>query len=239
MKKILSLLLSVILFMSVIPVSKASAAVYTPEEYTLPAGGTLDVSTLKLNTLRPVIYKLDKPGATYTITGETIGDTCLRIVISADCTVVLDSATITAGISYDDGTDKTYSGGTKAHGVFEIGEGKSVEFRMNGTNRIYAKNYYSVNDELLGILMGYKAKVTFSGTGSLMISGRIGQKIYNKAWSGMKSYVEMKSGHVEVYGFGNSERTGSVDFYLPAGAIDFKYYGGSFRNICDDNDSSS
>lgn len=242
MKKILSLLLSVILFMSVIPVSKASAAVYTPEEYTLPAGGTLDVSTLKLNTLRPVIYKLDKPGATYTITGETIGDTCLRIVISADCTVILDSATITAGISYDDGTDKHYSGGTKSHGVFEIGEGKSVEFRMNGTNIVNVKTYYGVSEPLIGILMGYKAKVTFSGTGSLDIGGRIGQKIYkdaggNPIWSGMKSYVEMKSGQVIVNGLGNSNS--SVDFYLPADAIDFKYYGGSFRNIRDDNSSSS
>ena len=239
MKKLFSFILSLLITISMMPIGNVYASIYKPEEHTLPAGKTLDVSNIRLGEFTPIIYNLDQEGATYTITGSTPSSTCLRIVIKVNCTVILDNTDINAGISYDDNTENDYTGGVNAHGVFEIAGGKSVNFQMQGSNRIVPRNYNAYHDYLLGMLLNVKAKVSFSGSGSLRISGRIGQKIYTPVpWSGMTSYVEMNSGNVSVNGFGNTARSKSGDYYLPAEAITFIYNGGNFENIKDSESSS-
>lgn len=192
MKRIFSLILSLLIMISMMPVGNVYAATYPPENHTLPAGGTLDVSKISSGKLTPVIYNLDQNGATYTITGQCTWSTCLRIVVSANCTIKLDSTTINAGITYNDNTDKIYSGGVDAHGVFEIKSDKTVDFQMAGVNRIYPQNYNAYQDSLLGILMDVSSKVSFSGTGSLNLGGRIGQKIYIYLKIGRECLVMLK-----------------------------------------------
>ncbi len=212
----------------------AEVYAYEPIDTTLEPGSTLDVSKIPMGCLTPRRYFIREEG-TYTITGYNSNDTTARFVIYASCTIILDNVNLEAGITYEDRTDVYYGSGKR--GVFEISNPVNVDFVLQGSNRIVPQNYYGYSDKLNAILLdSANGQVTFSGTGSLDLEGRIAP-VQRASTSSTPYKIVMKSGTVECFGIGNRNALVDPIEVVSADNSQFVYEGGNFYNGVDDNTS--